>query len=223
MISKVLIKLLEAPVKPEHPIDFIRDNLGASSFERKKIEQLEQQVAGYKQEVADLKQQVDELKTKLNEKTVVDETEVPKTDETNEKLVEKETKTDVKEKENEAGASAGGANPDVENKVNETEKAIVPATITDEQQVKSEEAATADDVVAQAESSTSATNPAKDSTEQSKTDAINAGCDDGKNKDEVTMTTVEKKPENKKKDGKKGKNGGKKSNDADGKSGVDDK
>lgn len=68
MLTKVLIKLLDAPVKPEHPMDFIRDNLGATHFEKNQIEQLEQTVKDYKHEVDDLKFQIEELKKKLNEK-----------------------------------------------------------------------------------------------------------------------------------------------------------
>lgn len=72
MLSKVLIKLLEAPVKPEHPMDFIRDNLGATMFEKNQIEQLEQTVRDYKHEVDDLKSQIDDLKRKLDGKTVIE-------------------------------------------------------------------------------------------------------------------------------------------------------
>lgn len=63
----MLIKLLEAPVKPEHPIDFIRDNLGPTLAEKHRIENLEQQLTEYKQEVSDLKAQIDQLKSKLSE------------------------------------------------------------------------------------------------------------------------------------------------------------
>lgn len=66
-ITKVLMKLLEAPVKPEHPIDFIRDNLGPTIAERLRVEGLEQQLADYKKEVSDLKSQIEELKVKLDE------------------------------------------------------------------------------------------------------------------------------------------------------------
>lgn len=66
-ITKVLMKLLEAPVKPEHPIDFIRDNLGPTIAEKLRVEGLEQQLADYKKEVSDLKSQIEELKAKLDE------------------------------------------------------------------------------------------------------------------------------------------------------------
>lgn len=66
-ITKVLVKLLEAPVKPEHPIDFIRDNLGPTIAEQRRVEGLEQQVADYKKEVSHLKSQIEELKVKLDE------------------------------------------------------------------------------------------------------------------------------------------------------------
>lgn len=61
------MKLLEAPVKPEHPIDFIRDNLGPTIAEKLRVEGLEQQLADYKKEVSDLKSQIEELKVKLDE------------------------------------------------------------------------------------------------------------------------------------------------------------
>lgn len=61
------MKLLEAPVKPEHPIDFIRDNLGPTIAEKLRVEGLEQQLADYKKEVSDLKTQIEELKVKLDE------------------------------------------------------------------------------------------------------------------------------------------------------------
>lgn len=72
MLTKVLIKLLDAPVKPEHPMDFIRDNLGATHFEKNQIEQLEKTVKDYKHEVEDLKFQIEELKKKLNDKNAAE-------------------------------------------------------------------------------------------------------------------------------------------------------
>ncbi|XP_055297181.1 c-Myc-binding protein homolog [Sitodiplosis mosellana] len=66
-ITKVLIKLLETPEKPEHPMDFIRQNLGASQAEERRIESLEQEVIGYKKEVEDLKSQLEAVKAKLGE------------------------------------------------------------------------------------------------------------------------------------------------------------
>lgn len=64
------MKLLETPVKPEHPIDFIRDNLGPTIAERLRVEDLEQQLADYKKEVSDLKSQIVELKVKLDESNI---------------------------------------------------------------------------------------------------------------------------------------------------------
>lgn len=72
-ITKVLIKLLETPVKPEHPLDFIRDNLGPTLAEKHRTELLEQQLADYKQEVSDLKARIGQLQTKLSEKEALAE------------------------------------------------------------------------------------------------------------------------------------------------------
>lgn len=148
MITKVLIKLLEAPVKPEHPIDFIRDNLGATMYERNQIEQLEQQVNDYKKEVTELKQEIDELKSKLHD------TESVAVTLTNGNA-KSETTVNAGEKVAETAASAsvpsvptinGGAKIDdsVDDKISESEKAIAPASVaTDDVPVI--EAATADE------------------------------------------------------------------------------
>lgn len=132
MITKVLIKLLEAPVKPEHPMDFIRDNLGATMYERNQIEQLEQQVNDYKKEVSDLKSQIDELKSKLGDKENDDEklSNVNVASDTA-AVAEKVSETAVNALVSLAPAINGGAKIDdsADNKISESEKAVAPASV----------------------------------------------------------------------------------------------
>lgn len=141
MITKVLIKLLETPVKPEHPIDFIRDNLGATLNERNRIEQLEQQVNDYQKEVAELKSQIVTLTAKLSEKECADEKSTENTvaaDTTDPiAIVEAEKVTDT--------PSGGGKIDDTtETKIIESEKAVAPTSIA-ASDVPVIEAATADE------------------------------------------------------------------------------
>lgn len=144
MLSKVLIKLLEAPVKPEHPIDFIRDNLGATMFEKKQIEQLEQTVRDYKQEVDELKTQVEDLKQKLNEKAVaikpsvpVSVADVPPPPSSAMTAIASESSAVVKK----ATSANVSTDSDSGKKINESEKAIAPTT-PHVDEVKSIESAT---------------------------------------------------------------------------------
>lgn len=129
MLTKVLIKLLDAPIKPEHPMDFIRDNLGATHFEKNQIEQLEQTVKDYKHEVEDLKYQVEELKKKLNEKNAAEsaakDVAVP--------AVLAENNSDEKDipPANQSPVKVAAVSITVEEsdkKIAESEKAIAPAT-----------------------------------------------------------------------------------------------
>lgn len=130
MMTKVLIKLLETPVKPEHPIDFIRENLGATQYERNQIEQLEQQVNDYKQEVIDLKSQVDELKLKLSEK---DELKVTNGDVVSPVKVavdNSKTTDDAAIVENTVSNGGGIVDDSTDKKISESEKAVTPVTPT---------------------------------------------------------------------------------------------
>lgn len=61
MMSKVLVRLLEIQEKPEHPIDFICENLGPTRKETVQIEILKQEVAEYRNQVEDLKRQLEEV------------------------------------------------------------------------------------------------------------------------------------------------------------------
>lgn len=151
MITKVLIKLLEAPVKPEHPMDFIRDNLGATMYERNQIELLEQQVNDYKKEVTDLKSQIDELKSKLGDKEKGDEklTNGNVTSDAAavaEKMVEKVAETAASASVSPAPAINGGAKIDdsADNGISESEKAVAPASVAVDD-IPVIEAATADE------------------------------------------------------------------------------
>lgn len=163
-ITKVLIKLLETPVKPEHPIDFIRDNLGPTLAEKHRIEQLEQQVADYKQEVSDLKKEIEGLKGKLSDcttKKAVDSAAAEPS----------ETKSDAEAKDESADSqpeavNSGGAEPDAtaEKKIIESEKAAAPA---DSKNVSNTEvAATAESTKTQDDAKEK-----KDANDESKTDA----------------------------------------------------
>ena len=58
MISKVLVKLFELPVKPEQPVNFILENLGVSTKSNIQIELLQEEVENLKQQVENLKQQL---------------------------------------------------------------------------------------------------------------------------------------------------------------------
>lgn len=143
MITKVLIKLLEAPVKPEHPMDFIRDNLGATMYERNQIDQLEQQVNDYKKEVIDLKNQIDDLKSKLKE-TDKSEEKLTSGNVVDSAIVEKITETAVSASP--TPTLTGGAKIDdpADIKISESEKAVAPASV-DVCEVPVIEAATAVD------------------------------------------------------------------------------
>lgn len=135
MITKVLIKLLEAPVKPEHPMDFIRDNLGATMNERNQIEQLEQQVSDYKKEVTELKQQIDELKSKLSENKKDDEkltngtVTSDATAATATVVVEKVADTAATVSVAPAGSGGAKIDDSADNKISESEKAVAPASV----------------------------------------------------------------------------------------------
>lgn len=65
MLSKVFIRLLESTDKPEHPIEFICENLGPTRKESVQIESLRQEVADYRNQVESLKKQLEEV-TALN-------------------------------------------------------------------------------------------------------------------------------------------------------------
>lgn len=135
-ITKVLIKLLEAPVKPEHPIDFIRDNLGPTLAEKHRIESLEQQLSDYKQEVTDLKTQIEQLKTKVNEKdsstsSQIVENGVGDTKHDDVKVDETKASEAVNSKCNGVSGGGGGgaaaeAEISAEKKIAESEKAATP-------------------------------------------------------------------------------------------------
>lgn len=238
-ISSVLVKLLETPVKPEHPIDFIRDNLGATNYERLKIEQLEKQVADYKQEVYDLKHQIDELKTKLNEKSTNETEKIPEksgeNDETAVPALKVNAQSTTAQEPITGAVASGGAAPtaitgdSVDKKITESETAVAPApSITDDEEIKIEASATATngDIVTAVTPDTEVTGSTElDEKDVKKDDVIGVtSVESGKNKGEVA--TGEKKTESKKdkKEGKKGKNagdgkgGGKKSSDSEGKS-----
>lgn len=129
MLSKVLAKLLEAPVKPEHPIDFIRDNLGATLFEKNRIEQLEQTVKDYKQEVADLKSQIDSLQKKLNEKASAENDNLAPV--IVEPPIAAEASVDVKA----ASPTATLLTDESAKKISDSEKAVAP-TLADIDEVK---------------------------------------------------------------------------------------
>lgn len=147
MITKVLIKLLEAPVKPEHPMDFIRDNLGATMYERNQIEQLEQQVNDYKKEVTELKQQIDELKSKLSEAETGEEKLTNGNGASDATVVaEKVAETAASSSVTPAPTISGGAKIDdsSDDKISESEKAVAPASVTVDD-VPVIEAATADE------------------------------------------------------------------------------
>lgn len=64
MLTKVFIQLLESPVKPEHPIEFICENLGSSIKQKVEIDMLKQQVQTYRQQVEDLKKQLEDVQKK---------------------------------------------------------------------------------------------------------------------------------------------------------------
>lgn len=123
-ITKVLIKLLETPEKPEHPMDFIRANLGATQAEERRIESLEQEVSGYKKEVSELKSQLEAVKAKLNE--YEKEAETNETDE--KKNEEKPTVESSQVVDSKPVESVGGAEADsIKDKtIAESEKAATP-------------------------------------------------------------------------------------------------
>lgn len=134
----MLIKLLEAPVKPEHPIDFIRDNLGPTLVEKHRIENLELQLSEHKQEVTDLKTQIEQLLTKLNETksttstTAVVENGIADVKKDDDKIDETKASEAVNSKCNgpsgSVSVSGGGAEAETpaEKKIAESEKAATP-------------------------------------------------------------------------------------------------
>lgn len=129
-ITKVLTKLLEAPEKPEHPMDFIRANLGASQAEEMRIASLEKEVDDYKKEVSELKSQLEAVKTKLSEYEKT--TDAVEADDTKkeEQLEESVQATEEKETDKKA-ASVGGAEVDAikDKNVAESEKAATASSI----------------------------------------------------------------------------------------------
>lgn len=62
MLTKVLIQLMSIPEKPENPIDFIREHVGASLKEKAHIEILQQEVNAYREQVEHLTKQLEEAK-----------------------------------------------------------------------------------------------------------------------------------------------------------------
>lgn len=62
MLTKVLIKLMTIPEKPDNPIDFIREHVGASLKEKEQIEILQQEVDSYREQVESLTKQLEEAK-----------------------------------------------------------------------------------------------------------------------------------------------------------------
>lgn len=62
MFTKVLIQLMRHPEKPDDPIEFIREHMGASLKEKQHIEILQQEVDFYRQKVDDLAKQLAEAK-----------------------------------------------------------------------------------------------------------------------------------------------------------------
>lgn len=62
MFTKVLIQLMRVQDKPENPIEFIREQMGASLKEKQHIEILKQEVEFYRQKVDELTKQLDEAK-----------------------------------------------------------------------------------------------------------------------------------------------------------------
>lgn len=128
-ITKVLIKLLELPEKPEHPMDFIRANLGASQAEENRIASLEKEVDDYKKEVSELKSQLEAVKAKLSEyEKPTDATEADDT-KNNEQSGETVQATETKESDSKL-SSVGGAEADTvkDKNVAESEKAATPST-----------------------------------------------------------------------------------------------
>lgn len=130
------MKLLEAPVEPEHPIDFIRDNLGPTNAEKQRVEGLEQKLVDYKQEISDLKSQIDDLKEKLNKAIVSESPSEVKTEvaesttsattngivEASEIKIETEIKVETESKaSNDDGGGANNKDDKVDEKVTETE------------------------------------------------------------------------------------------------------
>lgn len=185
----MLIKLLEAPVKPEHPIDFIRDNLGPTLAEKHRIENLEQQLTEYKQEVSDLKAQIDQLKSKLseseqssdsNDATVI----VADTTKADDEVKGDEVKPPaelVKSVELVNGKCGGEAEIPAEQKIAESEKAATPVEAK-EVIVETSDAEKADI----AESNSAEPTSKQPDEEITKTDAAAASVENEKNEKETT-------------------------------------
>lgn len=127
MFTKVLVKLLETPVKPEHPIDFIRDNLGATVLERSQIDQLERKVSDYEKEIGGLKREIAELQVKLKEQAaeVASATEEAVTE-----PPEEAASSEPKEGAAAPVPASGGAKVDdsSDKRINESEKAAAPSS-----------------------------------------------------------------------------------------------
>lgn len=127
----MLIKLLETPEKPEHPMDFIRENLGATQAEERRIETLEQEVIDYKKEVTELKTQLETVKTKLKEyeqKTEVKASGDVKNDE--KPSVASVQETDAKDSDSKQQINGGGAEVDTnkDKTITESETAATPSS-----------------------------------------------------------------------------------------------
>lgn len=122
--------MLETPERPEHPMDFIRANLGASQVEERRIATLEQEVIGYKKEVSELKTQLEAVKSKLKE--FEQKTDVEASGDANND--EKPSATPVAEIDAKEGESkqinGGGAEADVnkDKTITESEKAATPSS-----------------------------------------------------------------------------------------------
>lgn len=183
MLSKVLAKLLEAPVKPEHPIDFIRDNLGATLFEKNRIEQLEQIVKDYKHEVADLKSQIDNLQKKLNEKTSVEgDNLVPVTIEP---PIAVEASVEVKT----ATPTATSLTDESAKKITDSEKAVAPTT-ADIDEVKLIESAVVTTITFESPSQiVSAEEPSSSKLVEEKIELSNGDKDEKASEAKVSVTT----------------------------------
>lgn len=61
MLTKVLIQLMTIPEKPENPIEFIREQVGASLKEKQQMKILEHEVEFYRQKVDELTKQLEEI------------------------------------------------------------------------------------------------------------------------------------------------------------------
>lgn len=123
----MLIKLLETPEKPEHPMDFIRANLGATQADEKRIASLEKEVDDYKKEVTELKTKLEAVKAKLNEYEKPNDTNDSGEMKTMDQSIISTHATERKESENNQ-TNIGGAEADtIKDKiVADSEKAETP-------------------------------------------------------------------------------------------------